>query len=216
MKPGKRMTIGVTVACVALLGGAIFGGVADAKKKKKKNSGTATVSKTLNQGIPDRVPFTPTTNPPAGTLLVPLSVSKKFKGKTVANVDVTFQTTGQQPDSASDLEFFLSAPSGDTYEIDGNGFGGQSIGPVTMSSHTATQTCGYNPAAPPPYSPVCSGPTPFLNPPFVGVARDTDLPNYRGLPMMGTWTFWALDVDDPDTSILNSVKLVITAQKPIK
>jgi hypothetical protein len=210
----KRLSAVAMVAILALLGGALLGGTADAKKKKKKaKSCNPVVERAVNLPIPDRAPPAVGTNPPFGKLATTLDVGGKVcKGKTVANVDVTFQTTGTTAQAAGDLFFRLTSPDGRTYDVSGNGFSGQNIGPVTMTAHTSVQTC-FGSATPPP--PPCSDPDATLNPPYVGTARDADLPLFTGAPVRGTWTFAALDAGNLDTSVLNSVKLTISAQRPV-
>jgi hypothetical protein len=207
------MSVGAVVACIALLGGALFAGAADAKKKKGKGKGKGGVCRTVTAeatgaAIPDRPSPGPTF---FGVLNTPVNVnSRPCSGATVAKVDVTFQTTGATAQAASDLFFRLQSPDGLTYDVSGNGFNGQNIGPVTMTSHTRIQTCATfpPPAAPPP--PPCTDPDFALNPPYQGAARDSDLPLFRGVPVNGTWTWSAYDDGAVDTSILNFVRLVIT------
>jgi hypothetical protein len=208
----RHLRIAAIAAVVALIGGALFGGAADAKKKGKKPKTCAPVVQTVGAvAIPDQPPGASAV---AGKVSVPFIVGgKACKGKTVANLDVTLQTTGATANAAQDLAFRVTSPDGRTNGISGNGFSGMSIGPVTLTMHTPVQTC-FAPAPPPP--PPCQDPDATLNPPYVGTARDSDLPLYIGAPVSGTWTFTALDFGNLDTSVLNFAKLAITAQRPVK
>jgi hypothetical protein len=197
------------VACIALLGVALIGsGVAAAKKKKSK---VAVVTVSPNAAIPDQAADTPTTNPPYGQLAVPLVIGKKFKGKSVGDVQLTLQTTGLAADSASSLFFRLTAPNGLTQVVDSNGFSGQSIGPLTLTANSPVRTCNTFGGPPPP--PPCADPDATLNPPYQGIAGDSNLAYFRGLKMRGTWTLTAYDGINLDTSVLNLVSLRITPQK---
>lgn len=206
----KRMSVAAAATCLALLGGAVIGGAADAKRGKKRKSCNPTVEKTVIAAIPDR----PSPDDFFGVLATPIEVTgKACKGKKVANVDVTFQTTGLTGEAAEDLFFRLTSPDGRTFDVTGNGFSGQSIGPVTLTARTNVQTCFAPPPAPPP---PCLDPDVALNPPYQGTARDADLPSFNGAPVRGTWTFTAFDFEDANPSVLNLVELAIFAQKPIK
>jgi hypothetical protein len=207
----KHLSIGAMVAVIALLGAALFGGAAEAKKGKKPKT-CAPVAQTLGPvAIPDA---TPNPNSRDGKVAIPLTIGgKACKGKTVANVDITFQTTGATSIAAGDVVIRLTSPDGRTYSIIGNGFSGQNIGPVTFTMHTPVSTC-VGDATPPP--PPCSDPDSTLFPPYVGTARDSDLPFYIGAPVRGTWTVSGLDTFNADTSVLNFAKIAITAQRPIR
>jgi hypothetical protein len=213
MNSPKRLSVVAVFACAVVLVVGLSAGVAAAKKKKKNSA--AVVTKTLNTPIPDRAAGTPTTNPPYGKVAVPLEIGKKFKGKTVGAVQLTYQTTGVTPDAAFDLMFRLTAPSGLTLEIQGNGFSGQSVGPVTFISDTPVQTCWTFPGDPV-VVPPCSDPDQTLAPPYQGVARDFDLPLFEGLKMRGTWTLTAFDTFNSETSVLNMVSLKVIPQKAAK
>jgi hypothetical protein len=210
IKSPKRLSVFAVVACLAVLGGVMFGGVAAAKKKKSK---AAVLTRTLNAPIPDRAASSPGINPPWGKLAVPLEVSKKFKGKTVGSLQLSYQTTGATPIAASDISVRLTAPAGRTYNVESNGFSGQSIGPVTFIPNSPVETC-HGSSMPPP--PPCSDPNSNLNPPYQGVAGEPNLTLFEGLKMRGTWTVTFFDTGHIDTSTLNTVSLTITPQKPAK
>jgi hypothetical protein len=199
------MSVGAVVACIALLGGAMFAGAADAKKKKKKAKPAACAVTAQGTGgaIPDRPPGASF----FGFLNTPVNVnSSACRTSTVTNVDVTFQTFGATSIAAADLFFRLQAPDGRTYDVSSNGFSGPNIGPLTLTQRTRIQTCP-GAAAPPP--PPCLDPDFALNAPFVGTARDADLGSYYGAPVNGTWTWTSYDTGNLDTSLLSSVQLAI-------
>jgi hypothetical protein len=194
------MTFGVIVACSALLGGAVFGGVAEAKKTKPFNG-----TRTVNLLVPNKVQggFD-------GVLRSSINVpKKKFKGKTARDVKVMFQTSGGGPDSADDLDFELTAPGGRTVDLVG-GLPGQSIGPLTLSPNTSVRIC---PSVPPPF---CTDPEASLYPPFFGTARDNGLAQFTGVNMPGNWTLSVFDRAGPvSASILNQWGLSVVPQKPV-
>lgn len=174
-----------------------------AKKKKKKTANVALVSNNTARAIPDRA-----SGPGGifGKLDTPLTVGKKFKGKSVGALELTFQTTGDSPDSAGDLRVDITAPNG--YRLPGdwwdNNIGGQSVGPLTITPNSPFRTCNAT-------TPPCADPYLTLNRPFVGTVGDNTFQWFRGLPMRGTWTVSVLDTGNGSTSILNSVALKITA-----
>lgn len=217
----KRLSVGAIIAVVALFGSAMIGGTAQAKKKKKSKG--ATVTKAVNLPIPDAVgnPGPPVTTVLDGKLATSLAVSKKFKG-TVGRVAVTFQTTGLAAGAAGDLFGRLIAPDGTTVGIFNN-LGGQSIGPLTIQSNSSALICSFDPATTVPPPPPCLNPDQTVNPPYLGTAGDSSLNLFAGVKMKGNWQFVVYDggyntgiaPDTVKTSILNSVSLKITPQKPV-
>ena len=186
---------------------------AEAKKKHKKSPNVFRASLSPNAAIPDG----PATSGSATPVVSSVTVGKKFKGKTVGDVNVTgIQTTGNNTNSASDLEFRLSAPSGRGLLIIDGGLQGASIGPLTLDDNTfqsicfSTTPCTY---APQTLNPPYAGTSNLL---FVGSGMNGALSRFNGLPMRGTWTLTVWDNDnDGDTSVLNSWGLQITAEKPV-
>jgi hypothetical protein len=198
------------VALAALL---LAGPAAAAKGGKK--SRTFEESLTPNLAIPDAAPggfF--------GIATSQLSVPKKFKGKVVADVNVTgIQTTGSGDSAAGDLWLVLRAPNGRTL-IMTFGLSGQSIGPLTLDDDSPNSLC----TSPTP-TPQCSLQDPdSLGRPFAGSANlafqgngTGTLSYFNGLKMRGTWTLTLLDDnDDGVTSVLNAWGLKIKAAKPVK
>jgi hypothetical protein len=201
MNASRRLSVGACVAVMALLGGVLLGGTADAAKKKSK---VFISTKTVNQPVPNATP-----GGLDGVLRSTITVPKKYKGKTADVVKVTgFQTTGSGPGAADDLEAFISSPQGRTVELFEN-VGDMSIGPLTLTPNSAVRLCD-DPAPP------CADVLRSLNRPFAGTAGDEALAHFTGVKMKGTWT---LTVEDdggpPTTSILNQWGLVINPQKPI-
>jgi hypothetical protein len=202
MKFDKRLSVGVIVAVLALLGGALLGGTADAAKKKSK---VFKSTKTVNQGIPN---FTP--GGLDGVLRSTITVPKKsFKGKTADVVQVTgLQTTGSGPGAAADIEAFLSSPQGRTIELFEN-IGDVSIGPLTLTPNSPVKLCDTP-------TPPCADVLKTLNRPFAGTAGDEALAHFTGVKMTGTWTLTVEDDGGPaTTSILNQWGLSIKPQKPV-
>ena len=187
-----------------------------AAKKKKKGASVFNGSVTVNAPIPDE---------PAGNghdipVVSTLNVGKKFKGKQVGDVNVTgIQTTGNDPDSASDMNFQLTAPNGRTVLLDDSALGGQSIGPLTLDDDTRTSICDDTTID------NCPDPDKNLIRPFAGTANllgffsgdIAPLAILNGSPMKGTWTFTIWDDSNNNrTSTLNRWGLRITAKRPVK
>jgi hypothetical protein len=202
-KRSRLVLLGVMTVVLSVTGGLVSGSVADAKKKKKKTANVASVSNATSRAIPDA---TPGASGVDGRLDTVLTVGKKFKGRTVGTLELTFQTTGDAVNSANDIRIDITAPNG--YRLPGNwwdnSIGGQSIGPLTITPNSPLRTC--NSATPP-----CSDPFSTLNRPFAGTVGDNTFAWFRGLPMRGDWTITALDETNTKTSILNSVALKLTA-----
>jgi len=199
MNISKRFSAVAAIACVALLGATLFSGVAEAKKTKPFNG-----TKGVGAPIPNKV-----TNGFDGVLRSPITVPKKFKGKTAADVKVTLQTTGSAANAANDLDFELTAPGGRTVDLV-SALPGQSIGPLTLSPNSSVRICPKTPPA------FCAAPDSSLYSPFFGTARDIGLAQYTGVKMQGNWTLTVFDTSGPaTTSVLNLWKLSIVPQKPV-
>lgn len=204
---GKRSSL--ALAGVLVLSVALGAGTADAKKKSKVG-GTANITKTVNQQIPDR-PAGP--NAPLGVLTSTIDVGgKKFKKAKVRDVNVTLQTTGSAATAAEDLFAELTAPNQATVTLFLS-LSGQSVGPLTIDDESTAMIAGPQPC------PVST----WLCEPYAGTAR----PSVEGLalgtlavmdngPAAGKWTLRVYDVDDTLTSVLNSWKLKVVAGKAYK
>ena len=207
-------------ACVILLalcvGAGIAAGDAGAKKKKHKAPTVFAASVAPNAAIPDA---TPGAGPLETPVVSTITVGKKFKGKTVGDVNVTgISTTGNVDGAADDLNLSLSAPNGKTVVLDATSLGGQSIGPLTLDDDTTTSVCDDTTLS-------CGDPDATLLRPFAGTANllglrggDTGpLSNFNGVPMKGTWIFRAWDSRNiGQTSTFNSWGLQITVERPVK
>jgi hypothetical protein len=205
----------VGVLLLALCVGVGFAaGDAGAKKKKKKAPSVFSQTVNVNQAVPDIPPV----SAPSVPLVSTLTVGKKFKGKTVGDLNVTgIQTTGSGTGAASDLAFNLTAPNGRTVLLDGASVGDVSIGPLTLDDDTPTSICDDTTLT-------CDDPNATLLQPFAGTANLLNFRNgdsgplsvFNGIPMRGTWTFRIWDNSTPGTtSVLNKWGLQITAARPV-
>ena len=204
---------GVLALALVTALGMTFGASADAKKKKKgPNVYQATQSP--NAAIPNNSASPAPSTPFVSTF----TVGKKFKGKTVGDVNVTgITTTGSGPGAANDLGFRVTAPSGRSVTLIKPGIGDQNIGPLTLDDNTPVSICDSS-------SP-CRYYTQQLNRPFAGTANlaflgtagTGPLAAFDGLPMRGHWLLTVWDQVTPGTtSVLNSWGLKITAERPVK
>jgi hypothetical protein len=190
-----------------------FGATADAKKKKKKTPSVFAASVTPNLAIPDD-----SATGPSAQVTSTITVGKKFKGKTVGDLNVTgITTTGSATNAADDVGLRLIAPNGaHVMLINPTGIGDVSIGPLTLDDDTPVSVCDAT-------VPPCPDPDQTLNRPFAGTANLLGLGSggtgplsaFNGAPMRGAWTMVAWDEDEiGKTNVLNSWGLQITAAKP--
>jgi subtilisin-like proprotein convertase family protein len=211
-----RLRLAGIVALALCLGIGFATGDATAKKKKKHKAPTVfAASVAPNIAIPDQ-PVSP-----GHDIIVSstITVGKKFKGRTVGDVNVTgITTTGDNPTSAGDISFALAAPNGKYVLLNGTSLGGQSIGPLTFDDDTSTSICDSA-------TPTCPDPDATLIRPFAGTANLLGLSSgdlaplsiMNGSPMRGTWTFNAWDNSNNNhVSGLNAWGLQITAERPVK
>jgi hypothetical protein len=213
-RPRRHLRVAGVLLLALCLAVGLAAGDAAAKKKKKKGPTVFSQSVTVNALLPDRVP-----GQPEVPVVSTLTVGKKFKGKTVGDVNVTgIQTTGDSPNSAGDLNFNLTAPNGRTVLLDDGALGGQSIGPLTLDDDTRTSICNDT------TTDNCPDPDANLIQPFAGTANMlglfsgdlSPLSIFNGTPMKGTWTFRAWDGVIGQTSTFNGWGIRLTAQKPVK
>ena len=205
--------VGIVALALCTAFAMTFGGVADAKKKKKKSPTTFQQVLQPNAAIPDDVASGHST--PLDTTL---TVGKKFKGKVVGDVNVTsIQTTGSATGAASDLVMRIIAPNGRSVRLWSGGFGDQSIGPLTFDDDTPVSICSQS-------TPPCTWAVDTLNEPFAGTSNlqflgsggTGPLAQLNGVAMRGTWTFQIWDAAEiGKTSVLNSWGLKITAARPV-
>jgi hypothetical protein len=206
------LTAGVIAlaACTAIT--LAFTGPAAAKKKAK----TPRFFQSLvqpNAAIPDD-PASGHSTPVDSAITVP----KKFKGRVVADVNVTsIQTTGSGAGAAPDLVMRIIAPNGRSVRLWSGGFGDQSIGPLTLDDDTPVSICNAT-------NPPCGYAPDTLNRPFAGTSNlqflgtggTGPLSHLDGVSMRGTWIFEIWDEQAGDTSTLNSWGLQVTAASPVK
>jgi hypothetical protein len=210
----KAAAVGIVALALCMAFALAFGGTADAKKKKKhKSASVFAASVTPNAAIPDEV-----ANGPSIPITSTISVGKKFKGKTVGDVNVTgIQTTGNATDAADDVGLRLTAPDGtNVLLINPTGIGDVSIGPLTFDDDTSVSICDA-------ITPPCDFPGQTLNRPFAGTANllfmgsggSGPLSAFNGSAMRGTWTMTAWDeADIGKTNVLNTWGVQITAARP--
>jgi len=194
--------------------GVAFAGSAVAKKKKKSPS-VYRATQSPNAAIPNN----PTPPGPSTPFVSTFTVGKKFKGKTVGDVNVTgITTTGSGPGAANDLGFRLTGPSGRSVTLVKPGIGDQNIGPLTFDDNTPVSICDSNTASCQYYTQSLIRPfAGTANLAFLGTAGTGPLSAFDGLGMRGAWKLivWDQSVTGT-TSVLNSWGLQITAEKPVK
>jgi hypothetical protein len=211
-KRSRLRLVGIVLLALSLGVGFAAGDAAAKKKKSKASVFSASVAP--NAAIPDRPPSPGQEIPAVSTI----TVGKKFKGKTVGDVNVTgIQITGSAADAAPDISFSLSSPNGKFVLLEATQLTGQSIGPLTLDDDTRRSIC-------PSPTLTCDDPDSTLTEPFAGTAnlfglRQGDLAplsNFNGVSMKGTWTFRVWDNDNNGvTSTLNAWGVQITAERPV-
>ncbi len=209
-KRSRLTLVGMLVLALGVTAGLTVGS-ADAKKTKKTKVFNET--KTVNLPIPDASSAPSTRSTPVE---VQFNLGKKFKGKVVGDVNLTFQTTGSAAGAASDLSTYLIAPNRRTgIPFENIGFNLASIGPLTLDDDTSTELCDT-------LTPPCADPLKTLNYPWAGTANTLDQDDdmtpftiFNGVPMKGTWTFGIFDESNGLTSTLNKVGIQVTAAKPV-
>ena len=188
-----------------------FSGPAVAKKKAKTPRFFQSVVQP-NAAIPDDAASGHST-PVDSTITVP----KKFKGRVVADVNITgIQTTGSGAGAAADLVMRIIAPNGRSVRLWSGGFGDQSIGPLTLDDDTPVSICNAT-------NPPCDYGPDTLNRPFAGTSNlqflggggTGPLSHLDGVAMRGTWTFEIWDEQAGETRTLNIWGLQVTAAKPV-
>src|SRR3954447_8778886 len=209
MNGRRRLRLGLALLLAFCLAIGLAAGDAAAKKKKTKAS-LFTGSASPNLVVPDE--------PGTGQevfVTTGITVPKKFKGKTVGDLNITaIKTTGDAADSADGLDLMLVGPGGRSVLFDAGALDGQSIGPVTFDDDTPTSFCA---------SPPCSDPDQTLMYPYSGTTNlvgvfsgdQGPLSVFNGSPMRGTWTLYAWDNDFGGNNVVNSWGLQITAAKPV-
>jgi hypothetical protein len=245
MNPIRRRFVSIAalvLACATALSLVAGVGGAAAKGKKKRSGKPAVVSGpagAIPNGPADWGFAAPLTNPVP--FLGTVTVGKKFKGKTVADVDVTLSlagtpVSGAQCGAICEVTALLTAPNGanTTLALAGGanfsggtgGLTGNLVSNLTLSDQTPTRTCGgpNGPAPPPP----CGDPDATLVAPYTGTAQPTGQLNVlNGSSVKGTWTLTVWDLcgraagcgffgPDQGTSSVTAWSLTIIPAKPLR
>jgi hypothetical protein len=179
--------LGVLALAISVTVGLVSGSVADAKKKKKGNGRSFTVSKTVPTVVPGR-PGGPGT---VTVAKIPIGVvgGKATKGKVISLNGVNVTTTfAGSPGFASNVGVELDGPSGRTaglFNPLGNGANTEtSSGPLTETPNSSFNACV--PDTPPP-PPPCTDPDAIVGPPYIGTIGNEGLLNFSGSNPRGTW-----------------------------
>jgi hypothetical protein len=234
----RRRTRGTLIGVLALTLCVTVGmtaGVAEGQKKKKKGGtkgGTVTVAKATPTPLPASTPPQPPgctpfippicTAPGATSLvLVPLTVGKQAKGKTVDfnSVSVTYSVTGAartatDPASASQVSLAVTAPNGRTVPLPPAGFGDAnaiSVGPLTVTPNSPNTACQIVDSSGP--TSICmanSDPDQTVGPPaWTGTIGNPGLALLGGIPAAGTWTVRARNASTTAPATLSNVSLSV-------
>jgi hypothetical protein len=211
MRSGRRrLRLGLALLLALCLAVGLAAGDAVAKKKKSKAKLFA-ASAAPNLVVPD----SPSGNQQETFVTSPITVPKKFKGKTVGDLNITgLKTTGDTANAADGLDLMLVGPGGRSVLFDAGALNGQSIGPVTFDDDTQTSFCA---------DPPCSDPDATLMYPYAGTTNlvgvfsgdQGPLNVFNGSPMRGTWNLYAWDNDTGGNNVINTWGLQITAAKPV-
>jgi hypothetical protein len=203
----RRIAAPAVLLALALLATSLLGAAAAHSKKKHRGSRVVNITQPVNAAIPDRGSQVPGVD---GLLVSQIVVGKKFKGKSIGDVNVTVQTTGGGPDAASDVLPYMSSPNGNTIGLF-SGLGGQSIGPLTLDDEAGRGICTFDP-------PPCRfDPFDTLLAPYAGTAEpSTPLSRFDRGPVRGVWTLWAKDQGNGGLSTLVSWTLNVTPARPVK
>lgn len=206
-------------AALALCAGLVVAMPLTGAQAKKKSAKVKTFNGAGGTGaIPQYVAASPQ------ALKTTLVVPKKYKGKTVGDLNVTsIRTTGSDAGAANDLVAELTAPGGRTVNLFSN-VGTQSIGPWTLDDDSEASICAVIPPS------QCPDSTRTLSAPFAGTSNMTynfgnnfptngPLATFNGVKMNGTWTLKIFDTTtgvNNGTSTLDGWGLRIVPAKPVK
>ncbi len=208
-KRSRLALVGVLALAICMAVGLATGGVAEAKKKKKKTVGSVTISKTTPTTIPAK--SAPTVN---DTIVsIPLTVGNKAKGKVVGWDSLTATSTfsSSTNDGLGDLYGEITAPNGRTAFL-ANPFA-SSVGNNTSSGPlTETPDSPFGPCFPSATNPCPGGGSEFpentVGPPFVGTIGNPALAQFGGVPAKGTWTVKVFN-GGPTEGTLNSISITM-------
>ena len=205
----------VSSLSLALLAAVLVLAPAAHAKKGKKSPSVFSQQVQVNAPVPDRPPGVGTVSTAlTSTITVP---KKKFKGRTIADVNVTgFQTTGAAGNAAQNLYAYLTAPNGRTLQLFRQP-GGASLGPWTLDDDSPISICIPTPNP-------CTDPSQGLYPPYAGTSNlsqnwiggfnvNGGLYIFNRQTMAGTWTLRVIDIANAGgTSVLNQWGLRIQAK----
>jgi hypothetical protein len=204
-KRTRLALMGVMALVLSVTVGLVSGGVADAKKKKKKGAKTFAVAKTT----PTAIPLANAGGP--GVVKVPIGIvgGKKLKGKVISFSSVTVTTSwsggpgfGSNPTFAT-----LIAPNGRSVGLVAPAFDGTSAaqGPVTETPDSPASYCTPVGAPPPP---PCNDPDAnVLGPAYAGTIGNAGLSNFGGISPNGTWQIKLFNADPAIPATLNSISV---------
>jgi hypothetical protein len=200
---GPRLArIGVLALILGVTAGLATGGLAQAKKKKKK-SPTADVTVQVNQQVPVSTPGPPGRN---GRLVSTTTLGGKFKGQEIKDVNARITASGAD---VGGLALRLSAPNGDTTCLLGcaNGLFGTQIGPLTLDDETPIILSGANPA-------FFQDPDQLFSP-YAGTAEpEGTLSHLDGGASKGTWTLRAANADPSNPVTISQWGIHVTTHRP--
>jgi hypothetical protein len=202
-KRSRLALVGVLALALTVTVGVSVDTAAAAKKKSKKSKVFNSAGPTV--AIPDAAPGPAFT---FGITTTNFNVGKKFKGREVADVTVTIQTTGSGNGAANQTAARLTDPKGRTVALYGSGLGGAgaggipSIGPMTLSSNSPVLFCDSP-------TPPCADPTATFTRPFIGTGQNNALALFEGRRMKGTWKVTWFDVTNGLTSTAKATLRIV-------
>lgn len=208
-KRSRVALAGASALALSVTVGLTAGSLAEAKKSAKVG-GAADATKQVNLPVPSD------TATADGVLTSTITIGgKKFKKTKIRDVNVTITGTGDNVDSADDLEATLTSPNGATTWLIGNSLDGQSFGPLTFDDESSGRIGSTSPPPNPTYLPA----------PFVGTVQPDCYNAHGGCtlsamdngPASGNYRLRVIDNTDPaQNTVLNSWRLVVVARKPYK
>lgn len=146
----------------------------------------------------------------AAVTSVRLNVGKRFRGKVVEKVKLTYAVNGAAAGSPNQLSFSLTSPTGRKIFVPSPSVGMlTTFGPLTITPDSSRGVCTTA-------QQTCADPEDNLGPPYWGKIGDLSLTLFYGARMRGTWLFKAYDFDPGFTNVLDRVKLQVSAVKPTR
>jgi hypothetical protein len=200
--PRASLAATVLAAAAALMAAAPAAGKQGANKPARASAESVLIANRVAGG------------PPA-TTDVPLSIGKKFKGRSAGIVTITTQATGNGPSYLDDLNMLLISPQGRTVFLEAPPFffdpgpANQSYGPLTETPDSPLFPCEAS-------IPRCTNPDGLLPPPYVGTIGNDALADFYGARIRGTWTLRIRDFSLDLGGLLNLARLEVKPAKPIE